>query len=146
MYMSLSVYAEKQRYICIHVLYMHVCISMILLELKNFTAKIISYAQSWYLFAFVFIIISVIGSTCKYRYSWLIPTTCLVEIYREGNNTYLISSSFSNKSYDNNIGMLSHLVFCSCTQTPGFFYRKQMPFMRIKLSHMERWMANCRCI
>lgn len=61
---------------------------------QDFIAKIIFYAQSVYLFAFVFIIISIIGSTNKCRNSWLIPTTCLVEIYREGNNTYLIYSYF----------------------------------------------------
>lgn len=99
LYMCLYLYS----YVCgcqrnnthdIYVLYMHVCISVILLEHKNFTAKIIFYAQSGYLFAFVFIIISVIGSTSKCRNSWLTPTTCLVQIYREGNNTHLIYSSY----------------------------------------------------
>lgn len=114
---------EIYTYMC--VLYMHVCIVVILLGLKNFIAEVIFYAQSGYLFAFVFIIISIIGSTSKCRNSWLIPTTCLVQIYREGNNTYLIySSCFSRKSYNHNIGMIFHLVFCYCIQTPGFFNRK----------------------
>lgn len=76
-----------------YVVYKHACVSVILLGLRNLTAKIIFYAQSGYLFAFVFTIISIIGSTNKYRNSWLIPTFCLVWIYREGNNTYLIYSS-----------------------------------------------------
>lgn len=98
----------RKIYTYMYVLYMHVCISVILLlELKNFIAKIILYAQSGYLFAFVFIIISIIGSISKCRNSWLILTTCLVQIYREGNNTYLIYSSyFSHKSYNHNIGMI----------------------------------------
>lgn len=76
-----------------YVVYKHACVSVILLELKNLTDETIFYAQSGYLFAFVFIIISIIGSTSKYRNGWLIPTFCLVWIYREGNNTYLIYSS-----------------------------------------------------
>lgn len=60
---------------------------------KNFIAKIIFYAQNGYLFAFIFIIISIIGSASQYRNSLFISTTCLVQIYREGNNIYLIFSS-----------------------------------------------------
>ena len=76
-----------------YVVYKRVCVSVILLGLRNLNAKITFYAQSGYLFAFVFTIISIIGSTNKYRNSWLIPTFCLVRTYREGNNTYLIYSS-----------------------------------------------------
>ena len=99
-YVSVSVYACVCVCVCLYkikihmyVVFKHACVSAILLELRNLTAKIIFYAQSGYLFAFVFIIISIIGSTSKYRNSWLIPTFCLVWIYREGNNTYLIYSS-----------------------------------------------------
>ena len=60
-----------------YALYMQACVSVMLLGLRNFIAKIIFYAWSQYLFAFVFIIISIIGSTSKYRNNWLIPTTCL---------------------------------------------------------------------
>lgn len=60
-----------------YVLYVQACVSVMLLELRNFIAKIIFCARSRYLLAFVFIIISIIGSTSKYRNSWLIPTTCL---------------------------------------------------------------------
>ena len=84
-------YTDADKDMCI--VYKHACVSVILLELKNLTAKIIFYAQNGYLFAFVFIIISIIGPTSKYRNGWLIPTFCLVWIYREGNNTYLIYSS-----------------------------------------------------
>ena len=66
-YIYISVYIS----VCVserEILYMHACDSVIL-ELKNFIAKIIFYAQNGYLFAFVFIIISIIGSTSKYRSS-----------------------------------------------------------------------------
>lgn len=123
-YLHVCVFAcQRNRYIYVCIIYACMYFSDII-GTQDFIAKVIFYAQSVYLFAFVFIIISIIGSTSKCRNSWLIPTTCLVEIYREGNNTYLIYSYFSHKSYNHNIGMIFHLVFCSYIQTPGFFNRK----------------------
>lgn len=45
---------SKRDAYALRVLYMYEFISTILLELKNFIAKIIFYAQSGYLFAFIF--------------------------------------------------------------------------------------------